>query len=244
MPFGSGCTGRIHVRADSSVRWGKEPGQSTTAKNDPLPNVTLDTNRLIDVDERTLKALQRLSDIVFGGQVKRWGSVPFTALALACWPLMGLANEASTCPTEDGFPQVYQALYADLVGWIALHTVYDVARTWYEPPEIVFCAVGEVIDYEGRDLLVDPALRAAFDLPARRILIVLPWSPDGLIDRSILLHELIHDVQLHSREWDCLGAPEWEAYRLQDLWLQEHGVILPFDWPAIRRLSECPSGEP
>ena len=157
---------------------------------------------------------------------------------------MGLANETSTCPTEDGFPQVEQALYADLVGWIALHTVYDVSRTWYDPPEIVFCVEGEIIDYEGRDLLVDPALRAAFDLPARRIHIVLPWSPDGLIDRSILLHELIHDVQLHNRDWDCLGAPEWEAYRLQDLWLQEHGVILPFDWPAIRHLSECPSEEP
>jgi hypothetical protein len=73
---------------------------------------------------------------------------------------------------------------------------------------------------------------------------VQPWSPDSLVDRSVLLHELVHDVQLRNRDWDCTGAPEWEAYRLQDLWLQEHGVILPFDWPAIRRLSECPPEEP
>jgi hypothetical protein len=58
------------------------------------------------------------------------------------------------------------------------------------------------------------------------------------------LHELIHDVQLLNRDWDCAGSTEWEAYRLQDQWLQEQGVILPFDWPAIRRLSECPPDVP
>jgi hypothetical protein len=175
---------------------------------------------------------------------KRLGVIPLVALTLTFGLMPGFANEPWICPSDDGVPKVSQTLYADLVGWIALHTVYDVSRTWYEPPEIVFCSAGDIIAYEGRDVLVDPALRAAYDLPARRIHIVLPWSPDGLIDRSILLHELIHDVQLQNRDWDCVGAPEWEAYRLQDQWLQEQCVILPFDWPAIRRLSECPRDVP
>jgi hypothetical protein len=157
--------------------------------------------------------------------------------------LSGPGSAGETCAPGDGAPHLPAGLLDDLVGWIALHTMYDVGATWRDPPEIVFCAVGEIIAYEGRDLLVDPALRAAYDLPARRIHLVEPWSADGLVDRSILLHELIHDVQLLNRDWDCLAAPEWEAYRLQDLWLQEQGVILPFDWPAIRRLSQCP-GEP
>jgi hypothetical protein len=161
----------------------------------------------------------------------------FAAVALA---LAGERGVADVCADLVDAPRPSPALLDELVGWIALNTMYDVATTWQEPPEIVFCAVGETIDYEGRDLLVDPALEAAYDLPARRIHIVEPWSEDNLIDRSILLHELIHDVQLMNREWDCIGAPEWEAYRLQDKWLQERGVRLPFDWPAIRRLSECP----
>jgi hypothetical protein len=154
--------------------------------------------------------------------------------------LSGPVRAADTCAAGAETPRIPAGLLDALVGWIALHTMYDVRTTWTDPPAIVFCAPGETIPYEGRDLLVDPALRAAYDLPARRIHLVEPWSADSLIDRSILLHELIHDVQLLNRDWDCLGAPEWEAYRLQDLWLQEQGVILPFDWPSIRRLSQCP----
>lgn len=170
------------------------------------------------------------------------GPVAFVALAMSA--AGALAEPASTCPSTDAPPAVPAGLVGELVGWIALHTMYDVSATWRDPPRIVFCEVGETIDYEGRDLLVDPALRAAYDMTARHIHIVLPWSPDSLVDRSVLLHELIHDVQLGNREWDCIGAPEWEAYRLQDLWLQEHGVVLPFDWPSIGRLSQCPSDGP
>ena len=161
---------------------------------------------------------------------------------IAC-ALLALAQAVSAdapCGPGPAAQQVPEVLLDELVGWIATHTMYDVGVTWRDPPEIAFCTVGEIIAYEGRDLVVDPALRAAYDLPARRIHLVEPWSPDSLADRSVLLHELIHDVQLLNRDWPCLAAPEWEAYRLQDLWLQEQGVILPFDWPAIRRLSECP----
>jgi len=158
---------------------------------------------------------------------------------------LALQGEPATSSARgDGAPSLPAGLLDKLVGWIALHTMYDVSATWRDPPEIVFCAVGATIDYEGRELLVDPAFRAAYDLSARRIHIVQPWSPDSLVDRSVLLHELVRDVQLRNRGRDCIGAPGWEVYRLQDLWLQEHGVILPFDWPAIRWMSECPPGEP
>jgi hypothetical protein len=165
-------------------------------------------------------------------------------IALACWVGGGWAQQTPSCPSNQAVPTVTPSLYADLVGWIALNTSYDVSQTWYDPPEIVFCSVGDVVNYEGRDLLVDRALRAVYDLPDRRITIALPWSPDGLFDRSLLLHELIHDVQHQNREWDCIGEPEWEAYRLQDKWLQENGAFLPFDWSMIRRLSNCPEAEP
>lgn len=176
--------------------------------------------------------------------MRSFAGVLIAAIALASFAGAGRAQGPSGCSSHHTAPTVAPALYADLVGWIALNTSYDVSTTWYDPPEIVFCSVGDDIEYEGRELHVDRALRAVYDLPTRRITITLPWSPDSLIDRSILLHELIHDVQHQNRVWDCIGAPEWEAYRLQDKWLQERGAILPFDWSMIRRLSECPEEEP
>lgn len=171
------------------------------------------------------------------------GVVLLAALALAPLKAADQTAGAGTCEADHAVPSVAPSLYANLVGWIALNSSYDVSRTWYDPPQILFCSVGDVVEYEGRDLLVDRELRALYDLSDRRITIALPWSPDGLIDRSILLHEIFHDVQHQNQEWECIGEPEWEAYRMQDKWLQEHGAVLPFDWPMIRRLSTCPDVE-
>lgn len=145
--------------------------------------------------------------------------------------------EVSAAPKE---PVVSRQLLDELIGWIALHTSYDVSQLYRDPPAISFCSVGEQIVYEGRQLFVEPELNAAFDLPNRRLHIVLPWSPENLFDRSVLLHELIHDVQLSNRDWPCIGAPEFEAYDLQDRWLLEHGIDHPFNWLAILTLSTCP----
>jgi hypothetical protein len=119
--------------------------------------------------------------------------------------------------------------------------MYDVRELAASPPEIRFCAVGADIDYEGQDLRVEPELRAAYDLSRRVVHLVLPWSADDPYHRSVLLHELIHDVQLSNRDWSCTGEPEWEAYTLQAIYLEEQGIIPPFDWAGILRLSRCPS---
>ena len=105
---------------------------------------------------------------------------------------------------------------------------------------ISFCAVGDRVAYEDGDLIVDAVLHAVYDLKDRRILLVQPWSAENPYDVSVLLHELIHDVQLSNPEWDCIGAPEFEAYWLQDKWLAQHGVRPGFNWPEIRKLSLCP----
>lgn len=131
-------------------------------------------------------------------------------------------------------------VFDDLIGWLAMNTSYDLILTYHSPPTVSFCDVGDFVDYEGKKLLVEKELRAAFDYPNRHILLVRPWSAENYFDQSVLLHELIHDVQLSNREWECLGAPELEAYLLQHTWLREHGINYSFNWPAILSLSVCP----
>ena len=163
------------------------------------------------------------------------------AILLALWLVQpALAATDDLCPSDAAIPEVPPALLTELTGWIALHTMYDVRELAADPPAIRFCAVGSVIDYEGADLRIEPELSAAYDLPGRVVHLVLPWSPENPFDRSVLLHELVHDVQLSNREWECMGQPEWEAYTLQALYLEEFGIFPQFDWAAIRRLSTCP----
>jgi hypothetical protein len=165
------------------------------------------------------------------------------AIALLTAPV-ALADDG-VCRPAPGPAKVPSELLTELTGWIALHTMYDVRQLAAEPPRISFCAVGSEIAYEDGVLRVEPELNAAYDLPNRVIHIVLPWSADDPHDRSVLLHELVHDVQLSNRDWPCTGAPEWEAYTLQAIYLQEQGVAAAFDWDVIRRLSACPpAGDP
>jgi hypothetical protein len=52
---------------------------------------------------------------------------------------------------------------------------------------------------------------------------------DNLIDRSILLHELVHHMQvLDNVRSGCREAEEAQAYKLQVDWLVEHGVADPY----------------
>lgn len=125
--------------------------------------------------------------------------------------------------------------------WIGSRTVYDISRTLELPPAISFCQSGEIISYEGEGLLVDPDLRAAYDARARVIFLVQPWDGGETRAQSVLLHELVHDVQSLNAIFPCPQAMEWEAYQLQAAWLEEQGVAHGFNWFSIYLLSRCPS---
>jgi hypothetical protein len=142
-------------------------------------------------------------------------------------------------PPPDVPTVIGDVLFDQLVGWIAINTSYDLTRVYNDPPTISFCQVGETIDYEHADLLVDVSLLAAYDRIERHVFLTHPWSPLDLFDQSVLLHELIHDAQLQNRDWACPRAPEREAYLLQDKRLVEHGVQHQFDWRMFSRISRC-----
>ena len=45
-------------------------------------------------------------------------------------------------------PAVTRSDIDRLIGWIALKTDYDLSSVYRDPPEIVFCQVGEMVEYE------------------------------------------------------------------------------------------------
>ena len=146
------------------------------------------------------------------------------------------ATDAPITPRADP-GKVQPDLVIDLLGWIAASTNYD---TISEPPEITFSQIGDTIPYESGTAVISDTLHGAYDWLNRRIILVQPWDPADTRDLSDLLHELAHHVQLTNRSYECLQAPEWEAYKLQEAYLTENGIASGFDWLQIYFMSKCP----
>lgn len=149
------------------------------------------------------------------------------------------------CPVTPIQPQPDPArlpdpLVADLLDWIAAETAYDVAPIRADPPAVTFCDRGDAIFYEDLEVLVGDDIFGLYDAHRRRIVLVRPWDAADPRDRGVLLHELVHRVQLANRSWECLSAPEYEAYTLQARYLEQHGIDPGFDWLHIYFLSKCP----
>lgn len=163
-------------------------------------------------------------------------SLVLTCAILTLASPVGADHEVCTDETKP----VPRKVISDLIGWIAIHTSYDVSGIYRDPPDVSLCFIGEMIVYHDRAIRVEPFVKGVYDQPQDTIYLVSPWDPDSPADRSVLLHELIHAVQLSTAEWACPGAPELQAYFLQSQYLASHGVVADFNWPAILELSQCP----
>lgn len=83
------------------------------------------------------------------------------------------------------------------------------------------------------------AVKGVYDSNRAKITLVQPWSKSDPQSVGTLLHELVHFVQYSSKQWDCWHETEWEAYKLQELWLSQRGIDPGFNWVEIFLLSQC-----
>jgi hypothetical protein len=72
------------------------------------------------------------------------------------------------------------------------------------------------------------------------------WNKDDLVDQSILVHELVHHLQIEDHiQFACWGRYEAQAYELQIQWLRTQAVqdphnLLRASKASIQSLGECP----
>jgi hypothetical protein len=72
------------------------------------------------------------------------------------------------------------------------------------------------------------------------------WNKDDLVDQSILVHELVHHLQIEDHiQLACWGRYEAQAYELQIQWLYAQGAkdphnLLHASKTSIEALAECP----
>lgn len=150
---------------------------------------------------------------------------------------------AETSVTHRDAPS--QELVAELLDWIGSCTDWMVG----EPPNIVVVPETEL----GRMLLGERpgkggglTIRAVYDASGPTIYLPKGWDASGTVDRSALLHELVHHLQHVNRApFRCRNALEAEAFSLQFAWLKEQGIPDPYaalgtTELTIRLLSICP----
>jgi hypothetical protein len=131
-------------------------------------------------------------------------------------------------------------LMLSLLTWLGSHTAH---RVDLPLPNLVLAEPYQLcVRYGERDKgrCAATRLRGFYD---RHLTIFLhaDFDPRSPVDRSRLLHELVHYVQwkngAHGR---CWGELELEAYRLQDAWRAEHGLAPALDpFKAIMLGAAC-----
>lgn len=130
------------------------------------------------------------------------------------------------------------------ISWIVQQTGWTAA----DIPPIKITSLAHM-----RDMLLGPSSGMPWIRPAalyskseHLINLSESWKKDDLLDQSILVHELVHHLQVQNRiQLECWGRYEAQAYDLQINWLSAQGVRDPYSLlhasrTAIKSLAECP----
>lgn len=119
--------------------------------------------------------------------------------------------------------------------WLDENTGFDRPDT---PPKIMLVSPSTAASIRGISESNHGRARGIFDPESSTIYLIQPWNRKDASDASVLLHELVHSRQV-SRNYYCSGAQEEAAYRLQDYWLRERGLIANVNWIAVVLEAGC-----
>jgi len=137
-----------------------------------------------------------------------------------------------------------QLMFALLI-WLGAHTSYVIPNGL---PFIEYKSAQELSDmkygsnYSERRLEVS----AIFSDSKKTIYLNKKFDLNNKIDQGILLHELVHYLQMYNAlDFKCVEAREPEAYQLTHAWSQEQGIGDPFQDPIFKllllQLAKCPN---
>jgi hypothetical protein len=129
------------------------------------------------------------------------------------------------------------------IAWIIQRTGWPAANV----PPIKITSFAHLRELSGLSSDAEWIRPAAF-YSKREHLIYLAdsWNKDDLVDQSILVHELVHHLEIEDHvQFACWGRYEAQAYELQIQWLRTQGVddpnnLLHASEASIESLAECP----
>jgi hypothetical protein len=149
----------------------------------------------------------------------------------------GLLGGAAQAEVADG-TRIKPALVNQLLSWVTSQTGY------MAPSQPVVVASEEKFQLVMKMKGVNYADARAMYIPGMVILDNNTWEEEDPVQLSLLVHELVHHAQLFSkRKYACSDAKEYEAYVIQNKWLEQHGQPPFASQGWIDRMSRCESAE-
>ena len=124
-------------------------------------------------------------------------------------------------------------LMVSLLLWIGANSTLPVEGV--PLPEIEFLSSEELYTLYTIEDACDTNYRALYDMNHTIIYLLDDWNKSNLIDRSFLLHELVHHVQ-KEEGYESRGMREEESYQLQFSYLQESATDDPDEMLRISDL--------
>jgi hypothetical protein len=129
------------------------------------------------------------------------------------------------------------------INWIIQRTGWPAA----DVPPIKITSFAHLRELSGLSSDAEWIRPAAFYSKSEHLIYLADgWNKDDLVDQSILVHELVHHLQIENHiEFACWGRYEAQAYELQIQWLRTQGVedphnLLHASKASIESLAECP----
>lgn len=136
---------------------------------------------------------------------------------------------------------VTPALLTSIIDWLAAN--YDLPAS-QDLPRVEFTTLMKLVAmrYKGmmptgwrEDAIRDPSVQAAhrrevvaiYNDRTRTIFLPEGWTGVEPVERSVLVHEMVHHLQnLANLKYECPAAREKLAYEAQSDWLKRHGLDL------------------
>ncbi|NDE90243.1 MAG: hypothetical protein EB059_03770 [Alphaproteobacteria bacterium] len=144
---------------------------------------------------------------------------------------LNAANEADSGAVPASF-------VAPLMQWVSARMSIPVTNL-----PIVYVSRERLIEKIGdpqRQAAQQAAIARALYVPGEVVMDDEFWDAGDARTVSFLVHELVHHAQLvGGRPYACNNAKEWEAYKLQNMWLAEHGLPSAVDERWIAHMSNC-----
>ncbi|MBF9031249.1 hypothetical protein HKCCE3408_12675 [Rhodobacterales bacterium HKCCE3408] len=134
-------------------------------------------------------------------------------------------------------PQAILNTMEELNLWLDANT--DLPRSDIPLARVELVQPGADIAYEGQTTQIGQTVRGVYDSETATIYLVRQWYGETAFDRSVLLHEMVHHRQASAQHWYCPQAMEWDAYVVQEEYLNDHGETGDFEWAWVLLSSSC-----